>query len=234
VVAQLEAEGRLDDTLIVCERSWITDAETFVRLLAEDEIMSEIEYRMFRNWHSWLVPKAPRIGGLVYLNASLDCVMKRVKLRNRSEESQLDVGYQRKLIQKHDQFFKTPLTDHKARIGITLSGIAEDPKESDSDAYAAGTEADPNRPQEKARRLNNFDFSVSADETIFHIPTLVLNADIEFQSNSERLQEIFDVLHNFLISPLDENGQTAEPIFPLGLYGEATNPVLPRGLSGAM
>ena len=75
------------------ERSWITDAQTFVRLLRDDNVMSEIEYRMLRNWHDWLIPKSPKISGSVYLKADVDIVMERLKGRNRSEEKKMDVSF---------------------------------------------------------------------------------------------------------------------------------------------
>ncbi len=50
VINELTHAGTLDSTLIVVERSWLTDVETFVRLLQESQKMSEIEYRMYKNW----------------------------------------------------------------------------------------------------------------------------------------------------------------------------------------
>ena len=53
VIAELTAAGTLHSTLIVVERSWVTDTPTFFELLREDDGVSELEYRMLRNWLDW-------------------------------------------------------------------------------------------------------------------------------------------------------------------------------------
>eukprot|EP00397_Hematodinium_sp_SG-2012_P048480 GEMP01055572.1.p1 GENE.GEMP01055572.1~~GEMP01055572.1.p1 ORF type:complete len:330 (+),score=67.07 GEMP01055572.1:36-1025(+) len=106
-IKTLEAEGRLDDTVILVERSYYSDKETFARIGLENGHFSAIEWAMYESWWNWLVQKAPVFSGHVYMATSLDTIMKRLGIRNRGEESGVTSDFQRKLLVKHEQWVAT-------------------------------------------------------------------------------------------------------------------------------
>lgn len=103
-IAKLRAEGRLETTVIVVERSYYSDKETFGRMLRESGDLNDVEWEMYTTWWNILVAKAPKFTGHVYMRTSLDTVMKRLKIRNRGEEEGLPREYQEQLIAKHEEW----------------------------------------------------------------------------------------------------------------------------------
>eukprot|EP00397_Hematodinium_sp_SG-2012_P001825 GEMP01001830.1.p2 GENE.GEMP01001830.1~~GEMP01001830.1.p2 ORF type:complete len:259 (-),score=54.77 GEMP01001830.1:1377-2153(-) len=100
----LEKEGRLDDTVILVERSYDTSKETFARMLHESGHIGEHEWSMYKGWYDWMVEKAPPFSGSIYMRAELETVMERLDKRNRGEESGITPEYQARLIQRHEDW----------------------------------------------------------------------------------------------------------------------------------
>lgn len=103
-IKTLEAEGRLDDTVILVERSYYSDKETFARLGLESGNFSPVEWAMYESWWNWLVAKAPVFDGHIYMSTSVETVMHRLNVRHRGEETGITRDYQSQLINKHEQW----------------------------------------------------------------------------------------------------------------------------------
>lgn len=105
-IEKLRKEGRLERTVIIVERSYNSDKETFGQMLKESGDISQLEWEMYETWWNWLVDKAPKFAGHVYLQTSVDTVMRRLAIRNRGEECGLPREYQERLIEKHELWVK--------------------------------------------------------------------------------------------------------------------------------
>jgi len=103
-IEHLKKEGRLETTAILVERSYITDKDTFARMLFENGTMSIVEWALYESWWNWLVQKAPQFSGHIYMRTSVDTVMQRLSKRNRGEEAGVSMEYQSQLIEKHEQW----------------------------------------------------------------------------------------------------------------------------------
>ena len=88
--------------IIICERSFLTDAEIFAKLQYEEGNISDIDYHIYRKWHAFFLNILnPDIRGLIYLNTSPEECMKRISVRNRKGEEDFSKDYMDKLDIKH-------------------------------------------------------------------------------------------------------------------------------------
>ena len=94
------------EILFVCERSCLTD-NLFMDLLYEDGEISDMEYEHYKEWCDlWKLLLPFEFDLFIYLRPSLEKCMKQVQERLRDGEEGVDKEYQRKLMIKHDEFFK--------------------------------------------------------------------------------------------------------------------------------
>lgn len=92
--------------LFVCERSCLTD-NLFMKLLYEDGEINDMEYDHYKEWCDlWKLLLPFKFDLFIYLRPSLEKCMKQVQERLRDGEEGVDKEYQRKLMNKHDAFFK--------------------------------------------------------------------------------------------------------------------------------
>ena len=89
----------------LCERSVLSDYYLFAKMLREEGKMNDIEWKLYENWHKWLIdsfkakPKA-----IIYLRSDPNISYERLKKRNRSEESAVPLDYLTKLHQYHEDW----------------------------------------------------------------------------------------------------------------------------------
>lgn len=91
--------------IFILERSIFTDV-LFAKMLLESGSMDTTEFEDYTNlWQMWqeLLPLKPTL--FIYLKPDVEVCMQRLRKRNRSEEVGVDETYQRKLAEKHDEFF---------------------------------------------------------------------------------------------------------------------------------
>ena len=108
-----------DDAIVIVERSWFTDKNTFARVLYEDGKLSEIQWQMYCEYFDWACERVPIINAYIYLKTSVDVAIERIAKRDRSEESGLPKDYLEKLNEKHDGWLL------KAKNVIVLDGDVE-------------------------------------------------------------------------------------------------------------
>ena len=65
--------------------------------------MSEIQWNLYRDWFSWMVPKIkPRESLTFYLRSDPNVCFERIKKRNRMEESSVNLEYLQSIHNQHE------------------------------------------------------------------------------------------------------------------------------------
>lgn len=90
------------------ERSVFSDMMIFVRAVHESKFMTDLELNLFRSWFDPVVSQLPGMvpDGFVYLRASPETCLKRMHVRNRSEESGVSLEYLQQLHRNHEEWFQ--------------------------------------------------------------------------------------------------------------------------------
>lgn len=96
------------NTIIICERSHLTDLMVFAQSLLELDDLQSIEMTVYKQWHEMIRDLFHlNISGFVYLKASPETCMKRIIERSRSGESTIDMSYLNLLHEKHEDWLST-------------------------------------------------------------------------------------------------------------------------------
>lgn len=95
------------DTIIIVERSVLTDRNVFAKLLYRDGKINEIEWKLYNEWYSWLISDicrniTPDI--YIYLKCSPETAFKRIQQRGRSEENTITYDYIEAVNKMHDDW----------------------------------------------------------------------------------------------------------------------------------
>ena len=101
----MAAKKNHPNAIILCERSFMTDYEIFAKSLYESGDMNEIEWNVYNKWHASVRSIfQEESSGTIYLRASPDVCMERVKSRSRQSEDLILRGYLENLHKKHEQW----------------------------------------------------------------------------------------------------------------------------------
>jgi deoxyadenosine/deoxycytidine kinase len=112
--------------VIVLERCWASDRNTFGEMLRRDKKISELEWALYEEWYRFAVENAPFIDGHVYLDADTETCMDRLRKRDRTEETGVTESYQRALIQCHEQWLDTlPVQERVCRLEVNQEFISD-------------------------------------------------------------------------------------------------------------
>ena len=99
------AAERKPDMFNLCERSVLSDYYLFAKMLREEGNMNEIEWKLYENWHKWLIESfKAKPDAIIYLRSDPNVSYERLKKRNRSEESEVPLEYLKKLHQYHEDW----------------------------------------------------------------------------------------------------------------------------------
>lgn len=91
----------------VFERSVYSDRYVFAKHLFDLGHMSEIEWTIYQDWHSFLLYQfrdRVALNGILYLQATPEKCYERLRQRGRSEEEQVELGYLKKLHVQHEDW----------------------------------------------------------------------------------------------------------------------------------
>lgn len=89
----------------VLERSVFTDRYCFAQNCYEMGRMTELEWKLYQENHSWLVDVyVPRPAGFIYLHVDPALCYQRLLMRNRHEEAAVPLEYLERLHQKHENW----------------------------------------------------------------------------------------------------------------------------------
>ncbi len=87
------------------ERSIWTDKNIFSKNCYEMGLMNTVEKSTYDFWFSWLESKIKRMpDGIIYLRASAETCLERMKKRDRVEETSVSLDYLSKIHEKHEEW----------------------------------------------------------------------------------------------------------------------------------
>lgn len=134
---QLEpTPGRLlqaDTSVRVFERSVYSDRYIFAKNLFENGSLSDVEWHIYQDWHSFLLQEFEDrllLHGFIYLQASPQVCMERLCQRGREEEKGIELAYLKQLHGQHEDWFinKTTKLHFEAlrHVPVLVLNISED------------------------------------------------------------------------------------------------------------
>lgn len=90
------------DSIILCERSLLTDKWVFAKMLHDDGIICDIDYKIYMNWFDEFFNDV-RYDKIVYLRTDPKCSSERIKKRAREGEN-IELSYLEKCHKYHDDW----------------------------------------------------------------------------------------------------------------------------------
>jgi deoxyadenosine/deoxycytidine kinase len=94
-----------EKNIVFAERSVLTDRKVFAKLLMESGDISEIEWKLYNQWYTWLNSSfKTEPNKIIYLRAEPEISYKRIKKRNREEEKSIKLEYIKGVHKKHDNW----------------------------------------------------------------------------------------------------------------------------------
>eukprot|EP00940_MAST-03C_sp_MAST-3C-sp2_P003220 g3220.t1 len=117
------------------ERSVWTDKFAFAAAVSETNLMTPLEFEVYKAWYEPVVEVLPNLipDAFIYLRADPEVCFKRLKTRNREEESNVPLDYLQLLHRKHEAWFMDG-SDPVEREEKT-----EEKKNTDLPSYVCGT-----------------------------------------------------------------------------------------------
>ena len=95
--------------IIVCERGFMTDCVIFARSMRDKGTLSDLEWDVYQKWHKAVCNVFPmHIDGQIYLRATPDTCIQRIKHRARPGEENITRDYIEDLHNRHDEWLMSP------------------------------------------------------------------------------------------------------------------------------
>lgn len=101
---------------IVQDRTIFEDAEIFAATLHRKKLINQRDWGVYQELYRTILNAIQPPDLLIYLRASLRTIRKRIKIRGRAEEQNIDVNYLRGLNQLYEKWF----TSYKASPTLVL------------------------------------------------------------------------------------------------------------------
>jgi len=111
--------------VIILERCWHSDRNTFAEMLRARGKMSPMEWSLYDQWYRFAVKNAPRIDGHIYLQCTTDTCMSRLRKRDRSEEVGVTDEYQSELIKRHEAWLSSVPAEQQLRINVDRDFVSD-------------------------------------------------------------------------------------------------------------
>ena len=93
------------NSIIIAERSHLTDLKIFAKSLYESKDISEIEWIVYNKWHNELKKIFNiKINGIIYLKTDPKVCMDRINKRSRKAENGIPLEYLELLDKKHNEW----------------------------------------------------------------------------------------------------------------------------------
>ncbi|QDZ21423.1 deoxyribonucleoside kinase [Chloropicon primus] len=117
----------------ILERSVFTDRKVFVSSLKDNNYLDDMEVSLYNEWFDPVLATLPNLvpDVIVYLRASPDACMARLKKRSREEESNIELEYLELLHRKHEDWLvkettPTEILDYKNGQVINIGNVGDD------------------------------------------------------------------------------------------------------------
>ena len=95
------------NSIIICERSHLTDIKVFAKALFELGKLSSIEWNVYNKWHKLIQELFDiKISGIIYNRCSPSICLERICKRSRNGESDITLDYLNLLHNKHEDWMK--------------------------------------------------------------------------------------------------------------------------------
>ena len=109
------------DTIIICERSFLTDYQIFATMMHHEGFITDIQMSVYKKWHDFIMNLIkPDVKGIIYLHADPSVCMTRVQKRKRVGEEVITHEYLRMLHDRHESWLGEPTGLHNVlRIDAT-------------------------------------------------------------------------------------------------------------------
>lgn len=117
-----------DDTIIITERSVYTDKNVFAKMLYDDGLIEEVEYKIYLKWFDEFVEDV-RVDNIVYVMCNPATADNRVKKRSRTGENNIPIDYLTKVHNYHQEWLI-----NSSECPITLLD-GESDREKDIESY---------------------------------------------------------------------------------------------------
>lgn len=122
------SRARMFDTIdmnadiIFVERSVFADKEIFATNCYKQGIMTEIEWLLYNDWFTWMIPKCiPNLpSSIMYLQCPPELCKERLNTRNRTEEASVSLEYLQTIHDRHEEWLNTDPTICKAILNAKL------------------------------------------------------------------------------------------------------------------
>ena len=116
--------------IIICERSIEADANIFAKMLYDDGVMNEMEYKIYNLFYDEHKDNY-RPTGYVYLDTNANICLNRIKKRSRDGEANIALEYLQRCQQYHDKWWKNKDLDTPVLILDTNKDVNYDKDEGD-------------------------------------------------------------------------------------------------------
>ncbi|XP_069461694.1 deoxyguanosine kinase, mitochondrial-like [Ambystoma mexicanum] len=105
---------KVQNPVQVFERSVYSDRYVFAKSLFDLGVLSEIEWTIYQDWHSFLLREFEErvaLNGILYLQATPEKCYERLQHRGRLEEKEVELGYLERLHGQHERWLIEKSTD---------------------------------------------------------------------------------------------------------------------------
>ena len=99
-------EAHPENHVIICERSVFTDKNVFAKMLYNQGLIEEVNYKIYNMWFDELI-RDIQFNKVIYLNTGPSSCLKRIKTRNRTGEESISEEYLQTLNDYHLEWLST-------------------------------------------------------------------------------------------------------------------------------
>lgn len=93
-------------SIIIMERSVLTDRYVFAEMLKDDGLIDELEYQLYLKWFEQFASELP-LKGMIHVTTGIKLATSRISKRGREGEENIPTDYLSKLEEQHDKWLSS-------------------------------------------------------------------------------------------------------------------------------